>query len=201
MAGGRSDWRVRGPFGDVEIELHPSSGLDAAAQEASLRELSRMVHDFTSREPEARRVLLDVHARLNGLGGGGLRGRAYDLDSGSTRAATIGAELMHAARAGNLVLRRVERRIVTIPIDDVPSSDPLGPPSSSPPADLSWVEIELLDEQSQPVPFEAYVIELPDGSSRTGSLNNVGRAMERDVTPGQCKVSFPNLDHDAWAPS
>jgi hypothetical protein len=202
MAGGRSDWRVRGPFGDVEIELRPASRVDGAVQEASVRELSRMVHDFTHRESEARRVLLDVYARLQGLGSGAFRGHAFELDSGSTRAATIGAELIHAARAGNLVLRRVERRIVTIPIDvESDAEEALGPDSSSP-TQTTWIAIELIDEAGQPIPGVAYQVTLPDGSTQEGTLDSAGKAMIRGIDPpGQCGVTFPQLDQQTWGPA
>lgn len=75
-------WTVRGPFGDVEIELDPVS-VDAASDEASLRELRRLVYAFKYRDPEARRVVLAVHARLLGP----RRGHVDDLDTGSPRAA------------------------------------------------------------------------------------------------------------------
>ena len=120
-------WTVRGPFGDVEVELDPAASLDAAAGEASLRELRRLVYAFKYRDPEARRVVLAVHARLLGPDRGAT-GRGDDLDTGSPRAAAIGEELLYAARAGRLVARRREERTVVIPLD-TPSDAVLGPTS------------------------------------------------------------------------
>jgi hypothetical protein len=79
MSGYRDTWRARGPFGVVEIELHPGSVSDAA-REASRRELGRLVYDFKYRDREARRVVLEVYARMRGLPGTATRGAAYEFD-------------------------------------------------------------------------------------------------------------------------
>mgnify|MGYP000134853111 CR=1 FL=1 len=65
----------------------------------------------------------------------------------------------------------------------------------------SWIEIELLDEEDKPVPGEKYEIELPDGSMAKGSLDGNGFARVEGVKPGECKVSFPELDESAWSTS
>jgi len=63
---------------------------------------------------------------------------------------------------------------------------------------LVWIEIELVDEENQPVPGEQYRIELPDGSVVEGSLDSQGKARRDGIPPGNCKVTFPNLDKEAW---
>ena len=55
--------------------------------------------------------------------------RGDDLDTGSPRAAAIGEELLHAARAGRLVARRRRRARSSFPLD-TPSDAVLGPESS-----------------------------------------------------------------------
>jgi len=62
----------------------------------------------------------------------------------------------------------------------------------------TWIEIELVDEAGEPVPGESYEITLPDGSKATGSLDGKGFARVDGIDPGTCKVTFPNLDKDAW---
>ena len=64
----------------------------------------------------------------------------------------------------------------------------------------SWIEIELLDEADAPVPGEAYEITLPDGTVAKGTLDGKGFARVEGIEPGTCKVTFPNLDKDAWEP-
>jgi hypothetical protein len=194
MAGGQGEWRLRSPFGDVEIELHPST-IAPAAQEDSLRELSRLVSDFKYRHPEARRVLLAVMARLGGLTASAVRGEAFELDTGSSRADAIGAELLSHARAGNLVVRRRVTRSVVIPLDVAPEPE-LGPlPVVDPTA---WIAIELVDDEGNPVPNVDYLIKCDDGRVLTGTTNAKGKAREEGLHDGNCKVSFPGLNAPDW---
>jgi type VI secretion system secreted protein VgrG len=63
---------------------------------------------------------------------------------------------------------------------------------------LSWIEIELVDEEGQPVPSEKYLIELSDGTKKEGMLDSEGHARVDGIDPGTCKVSFPNRDAKDW---
>ena len=62
----------------------------------------------------------------------------------------------------------------------------------------SWIEIEMVDEEDEPVPGEKYKITLPDDSVAQGSLDNNGFARVDGIDPGTCKITFPELDKDAW---
>lgn len=62
----------------------------------------------------------------------------------------------------------------------------------------TWIEIELVDEAGDPVPGESYEITLPDGSKAAGTLDGKGFARVDGIDPGTCKVTFPNLDKEAW---
>ncbi|MFH1075399.1 MAG: hypothetical protein V1753_00920 [Pseudomonadota bacterium] len=62
----------------------------------------------------------------------------------------------------------------------------------------SWIEIELVDEEDNPVPGERYRIEFPDGKIAEGKLDEKGFARVDVIDPGTCKITFPNLDKDAW---
>ena len=68
------------------------------------------------------------------------------------------------------------------------------------PEEKHWIEIELLDDSGAPVPDAMYLVELPDGSKKTGRTDANGRARVEDVDPGTAKVSFPDLDKSAYAP-
>ncbi len=66
----------------------------------------------------------------------------------------------------------------------------------------SWIEIEMVDEESQPVSGMRYKIVLPDGESvAEGTLDDKGRARVDGFEPGTCKITFPELDKDAWKPA
>jgi hypothetical protein len=63
----------------------------------------------------------------------------------------------------------------------------------------SWIEIELVDQDKKPVPGEPYRITLPDGETvAEGTLDEKGFARLDGIDPGTCKITFPNLDKDAW---
>lgn len=63
-----------------------------------------------------------------------------------------------------------------------------------------WIEIELTDDEGQPVAGELYFVELPDGSSISGRTDGQGRARVDGVDPGTAKVSFPDLDKSLYTP-
>ncbi len=62
----------------------------------------------------------------------------------------------------------------------------------------SWIEIELVGEDDEPIPGETYRITLPDESVAEGTLDEKGFARVEGFEKGTCKVCFPNLDKDAW---
>ena len=62
----------------------------------------------------------------------------------------------------------------------------------------SWIEIELVGEDDKPIPGEKYRITLPDDSVANGTLDQNGFARVDGIEPGTCKVTFPDLDKDAW---
>ena len=62
----------------------------------------------------------------------------------------------------------------------------------------SWIEIELVDEEDNPVPGEKYKVTLPDGKVAQGTLDEKGFAHIGGIDPGTCQITFPDLDKDAW---
>lgn len=64
----------------------------------------------------------------------------------------------------------------------------------------SWIEIELLNQEGEPVPGERYEVKLPDGKVAKGYLDANGYARVDGFDPGQCEVTFPELDKDATEP-
>ena len=68
-------------------------------------------------------------------------------------------------------------------------------PAEPPP---HWVEIELHDDGGFPVPYEEYRVTLPNGEIVAGYLDEKGFVRIETDTPGNCKITFPNLDARAW---
>ncbi len=62
-----------------------------------------------------------------------------------------------------------------------------------------WIEIELVGEDGQPIPWEEYLVILPNGAPAPGYLDQDGFARLDNIDPGgTCRISFPKLDQDAW---
>ena len=64
----------------------------------------------------------------------------------------------------------------------------------SKPADLSFVEIVLQDENGNPVAGESYELKLPDGRVRTGKLDGKGVVRVEGIPMGECTIKFPERD-------
>jgi hypothetical protein len=57
----------------------------------------------------------------------------------------------------------------------------------------------MLGEDDKPIPSLEYCIVLPSGEEITGFLDDQGSARVDGIeNAGTCKVSFPELDQDAW---
>jgi hypothetical protein len=85
---------------------------------------------------------------------------------------------------------------------------PLTGQMGSPPAkeeeetESHWIEIELVGDDDKPIPMEPYCITLPDGVEVHGYLDREGRARVTGIPQGgNCKVSFTELDTEAWEPA
>ena len=64
------------------------------------------------------------------------------------------------------------------------------------------IEIELVDEAGEPVAGEKYEVTLPDGKTvAKGTLDANGYAKVSGIDPGNCEVSFPDLDKQSWDPA
>ena len=80
------------------------------------------------------------------------------------------------------------------------------PPNETSPAnsasdallELTWIEINLIGEDDRGVAGERYVVILPDGGRRSGTLDHDGKVRITVSAPGTCEVSFPDLDSEAW---
>jgi hypothetical protein len=58
-----------------------------------------------------------------------------------------------------------------------------------------WFDISLIDEKGNPKADEKYVLYLPDGSKREGTLNSDGYAREENIPPGAIDIEFPNIEY------
>ncbi|MBI1926578.1 hypothetical protein HYR99_20335 [Candidatus Poribacteria bacterium] len=56
-----------------------------------------------------------------------------------------------------------------------------------------WIEIELKDEEDNPIANEEYILYLSNREVRQGKLDGNGYKKEEKLPPGYCSVKFPNL--------
>jgi len=63
-----------------------------------------------------------------------------------------------------------------------------------------WVEVQLLDDAGAPITSEAVEVTLPDGTVSSGTTDEKGVYRIEHIDPGNCDITFPNLDKDAWEP-
>jgi len=64
----------------------------------------------------------------------------------------------------------------------------------------SWIEFQLVDEKGKPVPNAKYKVKVPDGSLLEGALNGEGVVRVDNIDPGQCQITFPEIDAAQWEP-
>lgn len=74
-----------------------------------------------------------------------------------------------------------------------PAEEP-APAGAVLPCKACWIEVELRDEEENPVPNEPYWIRLADGSLREGRLNQAGAVRLDGIPCGTCLVGFPKYD-------
>ena len=77
-------------------------------------------------------------------------------------------------------------------------AQPQGQTAAPAAAQTTWIEVQLIGEDGQPVPGVSYAITLPDGTKREGTLDDQGLVRLDGIPAGSCQVSFPALDQDAW---
>ena len=63
---------------------------------------------------------------------------------------------------------------------------------------VAWISFDLKDNHGNPVPDEPYELTLPDGTIRTGTLDEKGKARVDGIPPGQCQINFPRLHKAEW---
>jgi len=146
-------------------------------------------------------------------GGSALSGSAGSLVSPLSPTAPTAADTAQAGAVTTAPTATAATQVSTsvtsiTPVTAIPkqsaasSSSPTHNPNS--PANLQkthFIEVNLVDEDGKPVPGEAYKVTLPDGTTvADGTLDEKGHARVDNIDPGNCTVTFPNIDQDAWEP-
>jgi hypothetical protein len=61
-----------------------------------------------------------------------------------------------------------------------------------------WVQLELVDQDGQPVANEPFEVEDSNGNVRKGVLDEKGFGEVGGLAPGECQVSFPERQWKHW---
>ncbi len=64
--------------------------------------------------------------------------------------------------------------------------------------DPHWIEVELLDDNGQPVPNQRVLLVHEDGSEKSLVSDVEGRVRWEPIAPGSVSVRLPDLDADLW---
>jgi len=62
----------------------------------------------------------------------------------------------------------------------------------------AWIELELVGDDDGPIADEVYRIVAPGGGVFSGKTDADGVARVEGLAAGECRVSFPDLDEEAW---
>lgn len=185
-------WRVGGfPEEIWLVRRFDVASAPADAEAISAEAASFQVSAWFPDTGLARSVLADIAADVHGPI------LQSPLDAASALRARVAEALFDGRLRAFLVKPKVSGGSSVGP---APTPQPVDP---KPTEQKTWVMIELMDddEPPKPVPMKRYRVELPDGSTREGLLDMNGQAMIRDIDPGTCKVSFPQLHAEDWQPA
>ncbi len=73
-------------------------------------------------------------------------------------------------------------------------------PATLPPIPDHWIELQLVDDTGEPVPFEPFAILYADGSLDKGELDERGFARVDGLMKGTYQIVFPSREPTWWMP-
>lgn len=101
--------------------------------------------------------------------------------------------LVDALEQGTLVVFRQDRpRPLPVPGLEPPDEQP------EPAAvdELTWIGVQVLDEEGKPVEGVRYELDLTDGSVRQGRTDREGIVRAEGIPAGQCKLRLPDFENE-----
>jgi hypothetical protein len=189
----RETWSFESAWAELIVGLRARADerqlIDALPPCITVAEIGRWFED-----PQARRSLIEIYEQLSAHGPFGDASPADEMEQALVPA------IEAALRDGRLVAIRVAPRI-SAGIPEAQREEKARPAAAretrGEPA--SWISIELVDEDGAPVPHQRYRVTSSDGAVREGLLDEMGRASVRGIAPGECMVTFVDLDDEAWS--
>jgi hypothetical protein len=179
--------RVRFSGRGGEVELRHRSDVDPAMQRCQVTR--RDVHGWLAdARGEERRALFDA---LEDLG--------FHVDPRADSAlAQAEDRLVLALDRGDLVAVRPAPRVAQVARTTLPKPAAAAPSEKKAPVKISWINIQLVDDEKAPVQGMRFEVTLPDKSTRGGVLDEFGSAHIEGIPAGSCEIRFPDLDTVEW---
>lgn len=122
----------------------------------------------------------------------------YVVSCADTWLASIQGTLTESSAAASSAATAAAAATQTTPLQDEEAAQAASTADQT--EETHYIEIELLDDEGKPIADEAYFVELPDGSSKSGRTDAKGFARIDGVDPGTAKVTFPDLDKKSYNP-
>lgn len=190
-----SPWSFRHWSGYYVVSVDPVGMPTPRESEETRRALFMLLHDFRHRDEQALRLFRSLYQVLSPEGIG-LRTTGAEFRE-SADIERFARAVEGAAQLGRLSIVPDARPVAHVVLTpEVPAPTPAPPVAPDP---VHYVEIELVDQAGKGLAGEAYRLKLPDGRELTGNLDSNGRASVSGIErPGTCRISFPNLDANAW---
>lgn len=181
----RHTWTIDTLTGIHRVSLAPASALRARRNVGSegARALEGWIQE-AKRPGRARAMLEDVASALRW---------AYGSEASEERI------LRRALQDGILRLEQLPARVPRSREDRL---EVIVQERARTPEELTWIALHLEydDGDHEGVAYARYLVLLPDGSRREGTLDRFGNARLDGIPPGNCDVSFPDYDQRAGAP-
>lgn len=148
--------------------------------------------DRSSTMREVRRALADLE--------GGSVGRLSDEGALSALARHFdfgwAVEIDRVLPSGGWQSEDDSASAVTVTESVQPEENPTGVPAKK--EKDHFIIVELVGENGEPIPNELCRITLPDGEIVERETNSQGKVEEYGIEDGDCTITFPLLDQDAW---
>jgi hypothetical protein len=185
-------WVLRTPLGEFRLRAHGErQSLSAEEQERSWQVWCFAQAELESLSPRALEAAFALAAELKGTAIRSASGRVGFLE-----AQAVGRELEAALLAGRLVLEvrpHVQGLTALEASEPQPEWEP-PPQKEEPPPKGAWIELELVNQDGEPVANRSFRILQKGNVVREGMTNAAGFARIEPLAPGPCDVEFPDLN-------
>jgi hypothetical protein len=150
-------------------------------------------------DPGASQAIVEMYQTV-----GGALPRGTDLPNDVASRSLIARKLEEAFRRGELAVisrwsgggggAEGSRKLAMAAGQGLNGSTAMG----QTPRERTWIEIHLVDQDGNPLPGRRYRLQITDGSVREGVVGADGAIRVSGIDPGQCSISFPDLDGREW---